>query len=190
MGPAVLWWAAGVVALRPRTCWFYRLGTGVHGFPLSLEYGDFLLSHQPLRLPEPPAYSSFNASYYRHWSPGVQQFVDWLEGKDADSPNVSARYIGSLVADFHRNLLRGGIFCYPAEGKRKDGKLRLLYEAGPRACLMEQAGGYASDGRQPILDIMPTHPHQRVALYMGNRSLVERLEAFIRQEDDATAPEA
>ena len=182
--------AAGYVLYGASTMLVYSTGAGVHGFTLNPEYGEFLLSHPHLRLPEPPAYYSVNASYYSHWSPGVQQFVDWLEGKDADSPNVSARYIGSLVADFHRNLLRGGIFCYPAEGKRKDGKLRLLYEAGPLAFLMEQAGGYASDGRQPILDIMPTHPHQRVALYMGNRSLVERLEAFIRQEDDATAPEA
>ena len=92
-----------------------------------------------------------------------------------------------MVADLHRTLLRGGIFCYPAERHRKDGKLRLLYEAGPLAYLIEQAGGYASDGRRSILDIVPTHPHQRVALFMGNRSLVERLEAFIRQEDEASA---
>ena len=117
----------------------------------------------------------------------MRQFFDWLEGKDADSPNVSARYIGSLVADFHRNLLRGGIFCYPAEDGRSGGKLRLLYEAGPLAYLIEQAGGYASDGRQPILDIVPTHLHQRVALFMGNRSLVERLETFVRLEEEASA---
>ena len=165
----------------------YSTGDGVHGFTLNPEYGEFLLSHPHLRLPEPPAYYSVNASYYSRWSPGVQHFVDWLEGKDADSPNVSARYIGSLVADFHRNLLRGGIFCYPAEKGHKGGKLRLLYEAGPLAYLIEQAGGYASDGRRPILDIVPTHPHQRVALFMGNRSLVERLEAFIRQEEEANA---
>jgi fructose-1,6-bisphosphatase I len=110
-------------------------------------------------------------------------------GLDGVRKPLNVRYVGSLVADFHRNLLRGGIFCYPAEGSRRDGKLRLLYEAGPLAFLMEQAGGYASDGRLPILDIVPTHPHQRVALYMGNRSLVERLEAFVRQEDDALAPE-
>jgi fructose-1,6-bisphosphatase I len=181
--------AAGYVLYGASTMLVYSTGAGVHGFTLNPEYGEFLLSHAHLRLPEPPAYYSVNASYYSRWSPGVQQFVDWLEGKDPDSPDVSARYIGSLVADFHRNLLRGGIFCYPAEGSRRDGKLRLLYEAGPLAFLMDQAGGYASDGRQSILDIVPTHPHQRVALYMGNRSLVERLEAFVRQEDDALAPE-
>jgi len=179
--------AAGYVLYGASTMLVYSTGDGVHGFTLNPEYGEFLLSHPHLRLPEPPAYYSVNASYYGRWSPGVQQFMDWLEGKEPDSPNVSARYIGSLVADFHRNLLRGGIFCYPAEGDRKDGKLRLLYEAGPLAYLIEQAGGYASDGRGPILDIVPTHPHQRVALFLGNRSLVERLEAFVRHEGDATA---
>ena len=179
--------AAGYVLYGASTMLVYSTGNGVHGFTLNPEYGEFLLSHPFMRLPEPPAYYSVNASYYSRWSPGVQRFLDWLEGKSADSPSVSARYIGSLVADFHRNLLRGGIFCYPAEGQRKDGKLRLLYEAGPLAFLIEQAGGYASDGRLPILDIVPTHPHQRVALFVGNRALVERLEAFIRQEEGAIA---
>ena len=174
--------AAGYVLYGASTMLVYSTGDGVHGFTLNPEYGEFLLSHPNMNLPEPPAYYSVNSAYYRRWSPGVQHFLDWLEGKDADSPNVSARYIGSLVADFHRNLLRGGIFCYPAEDGRKDGKLRLLYEAGPLAFLIEQAGGAASDGRRPILDIAPTHPHQRVALFLGNRSLVERAEEFIRLE--------
>ena len=90
------------------------------------------------------------------------------------------------MADFHRNLLRGGIFCYPAEDERDEGKLRLLYEAGPLAFLIDQAGGYASNGRRPILEITPTQPHQRTALFIGNRGLVERLEAFIRQDDGAS----
>jgi len=179
--------AAGYVLYGASTMLVYSTGSGVHGFTLNPEYGEFLLSHPNMRLPEPPAYYSVNSAYYGRWSPGVQHFFDWLEGKDDDSPNVSARYIGSLVADFHRNLLRGGIFCYPAENGRKDGKLRLLYEAGPLAFLIEQAGGYASDGRQPILDIVPTHPHQRVALFLGNRPLVERVEAFIRLEEGTPA---
>jgi fructose-1,6-bisphosphatase I len=137
-----------------------------------------------MRLPDPPAYFSINSSYYNRWSPGAQRYLDWLQGHDPDSPNLSARYIGSLVADFHRNLLRGGVFCYPAENRREGGKLRLLYEAGPLAFLIEHAGGYASDGRQPILDIVPDNLHQRVALFIGNRPLVERLEAFVRQEDE------
>ena len=182
--------AAGYVLYGASTMLVYSTGDGVHGFTLNPEYGEFLLSHPHIRLPEPPAYYSVNASYYSRWSPGVQRFVDWLEGKEADSPNVSARYIGSLVADFHRNLLRGGIFCYPAEDGRSGGKLRLLYEAGPLAYLIEQAGGYASDGRQSILDLVPTHLHQRVALFMGNRSLVERLEALVRLEEEASAGRA
>ena len=160
----------------------------MHGFTLNPEYGEFLLSHPNVVLPEPPAYFSIYSAYYSRWSPGVRQFVDWLQGKDADSPKLSARYIGSLVADFHRTLLRGGIFCYPAEDERDEGKLRLLYEAGPLAFLISQAGGYASDGRRSILDIMPTQPHQRTALFIGNRWLVERLEAFVRQYDGVRNP--
>lgn len=175
--------AAGYVLYGASTMLVYSTGNGVHGFTLNPEYGEFLLSHPDLRLPDPPAYFSINSSYFSRWSPGVQQFMDWLEGKGEDSPTLSSRYIGSLVADFHRNLLRGGIFCYPAEMERDNGKLRLLYEAGPLAFLMEQAGGYASDGRKSILEIVPTHLHQRVALFIGNRPLVERLEAFIRQEE-------
>jgi fructose-1,6-bisphosphatase I len=180
--------AAGYVLYGASTMMVYSAGEGVHGFTLNPEYGEFLLSHPNLRLPEPPAYFSVNSSYYSHWSPGVRQFVDWLQGKVADSPKLSARYIGSLVADFHRNLLRGGIFCYPAEDERDEGKLRLLYEAGPLAFLISQAGGYASNGQRSILEITPAHPHQRTALFIGNRWLVERLEEFIRQHDGLAAP--
>jgi fructose-1,6-bisphosphatase I len=175
--------AAGYVLYGASTMLVYSTGNGVHGFTLNPEYGEFLLSHPDLRLPDPPAYYSVNGSYYRRWSPGVQRYLDWLQGKEPDSPNLSARYIGSLVADFHRNLLRGGVFCYPAERRRPEGKLRLLYEAGPLAYLIENAGGYASDGRQSIMDIVPSEPHQRVALFIGNRELVERLEDFVRLED-------
>jgi fructose-1,6-bisphosphatase I len=175
--------AAGYVLYGASTMLVYSTGNGVHGFTLNPEYGEFLLSHPDLRLPDPPAYYSVNGSYYRRWSPGVQRYLDWLQGKEPDSPNLSARYIGSLVADFHRNMLRGGVFCYPAERRRPEGKLRLLYEAGPLAYLIENAGGYASDGRQSIMDIVPSEPHQRVALFIGNRELVERLEDFVRLED-------
>lgn len=177
--------AAGYVLYGASTMLVYSTGDGVHGFTLNPEYGEFLLSHPNMRLPEPPAYYSVNTAYYNRWSPGVQHFVDWLQGKEQASPKLSARYIGSLVADFHRNLLRGGIFCYPAEQRRGDGKLRLLYEAGPLAYLAHHAGGYASNGRHSILDIVPTHPHQRVALFVGNRSLVEQLEHFVRLDEGA-----
>ena len=175
--------AAGYVLYGASTMLVYSTGDGVHGFTLNPEYGEFLLSHPHLALPDPPAYYSVNASYYNRWSPGVQRFVDWLQGIGEAPPTLSARYIGSLVADFHRNLLRGGIFCYPAESMRDEGKLRLLYEAAPLAFLIEQANGYASNGRQSILELVPEQLHQRTALFIGNRWLVERLEEFIRQED-------
>lgn len=179
--PAANLVAAGYVLYGSSTMMVYSTGDGVHGFTLNPEYGEFLLSHPNLRLPEPPAYFSINSSYYYRWPPAVQHFLDWLQGRGDECPDLSARYIGSLVGDFHRNLLRGGIYCYPAEKHRNEGKLRLLYEAGPLAFLVKQAGGYASDGSQSILDIVPSQLHQRTALFIGNRSLVERLEAFVRQ---------
>lgn len=179
--PAANLVAAGYVLYGSSTMMVYSTGDGVHGFTLNPEYGEFLLSHPNLRLPEPPAYFSINSSYYYRWSPAVQHFLDWLQGRGDECPDLSARYIGSLVGDFHRNLLRGGIYCYPAEQHRNEGKLRLLYEAGPLAFLVKQAGGHASDGSQSILDIVPSQLHQRTALFIGNRSLVERLEAFVRQ---------
>jgi fructose-1,6-bisphosphatase I len=114
----------------------------------------------------------------------VQNYLRWLQGQvEGDNPNLSSRYIGSLVADFHRNMISGGVFSYPAESMKPQGKLRLLYEAAPLAFLIDQAGGYASDGHGPILDIVPENIHQRVPLIIGNRSLVEKAEQFIREED-------
>jgi fructose-1,6-bisphosphatase I len=137
-----------------------------------------------MRLPNIPAYYSVNHAYYDHWSNGAKRFIRWLQGQDgSDAPVLSSRYIGSLVADFHRNLLRGGIFFYPAEVNKPNGKIRLLYEAGPLAFLIEQAGGYASNGRTPILDITPIELHQRVPFYIGNRPLVEKAEYFLQQDE-------
>jgi fructose-1,6-bisphosphatase I len=136
-----------------------------------------------MRLPEPPAYYSVNHAYFQRWSPGMQRYLRWLQGSEGDHARpLSSRYIGSLVADFHRNLLRGGIFCYPAETNRPDGKIRLLYEASPLAFLAEQAGGYASNGYKPVLDIEPTDLHQRTPLFVGNRSLVDQLERYLQEE--------
>ncbi len=175
---------AGYVLYGASTMLVYSTGQGVHGFTLNPELGEFLLSHENIRLPDPPAYFSLNSSYFHKWSPGVQRYLRWLQGEEGDPPNLSARYIGSLVADFHRNLLRGGVYCYPGEINRPSGKMRLLYEAAPLAFLIEQAGGYASDGRQPILDIMPEDIHQRTPLFIGNRALVEKAEQYIRIEEN------
>ncbi len=171
----------GYVLYGASTMLVYSAGDGVQGFTLNPEYGEFLLSHPNMTLPEPPAYYSLNSSYYARWTAAEQRYLRWLQGQEPDSPSLSSRYIGSLVADFHRNLLQGGVFCYPAEPAMPNGKLRLLYEAGPLAFLCEQAGGYASDGRRSILDIEPEDLHQRVPLFLGNRFLVERLEQYVAE---------
>ena len=175
--------AAGYVLYGSSTMLVYTTGQGVNGFTLDPELGEFLLSHENMRLPEPPAYYSVNHAYFEHWSPGVKRYLRWLQGGEGRTGTaLSSRYIGSLVADFHRNLMRGGVFCYPAEEGKPDGKIRLLYEAGPLAFLIEQAGGYASNGHAPILDIEPEDLHQRTPLFMGNRSLVYQLERFLQEE--------
>ena len=175
--------AAGYVLYGSSTMLVYTTGQGVHGFTLDPELGEFLLSHENMCLPDPPGYYSINHAYYSRWAPGMQQYVRWLQGQDDPAaPKMSSRYIGSLVADFHRNLLRGGIFCYPAEVDKPNGKIRLLYEASPLAFLAEQAGGYASDGHRSILDIEPTNLHQRTPLFVGNRSLVYQAEKFLQGE--------
>ncbi|MCP4359570.1 MAG: class 1 fructose-bisphosphatase [Chloroflexi bacterium] len=176
--------AAGYVLYGSSTMLVYTTGQGVHGFTLNPELGEFLLSHEDMRFPKLPAYYSINGAYFNRWLPQVQKYVRWLQGRDGTKSNrLSSRYIGSLVADFHRNLLRGGVFCYPAETDKPEGKIRLLYEAGPLAYLAEQAGGYASNGHEPILNIQPSDLHQRTPLYIGNRSLVQQAENFISQEN-------
>ncbi len=178
--------AAGYIIYGSSTMMVYSTGQGVHGFTLDPSIGEFLLSHPNIRIPARPKYYSVNQGYERYWSEGVRRFTRWLQGENEAGKELSLRYIGSLVADFHRNLLTGGIFYYPADSKDPDkphGKLRLLYEAAPLAFLAEQAGGYASDGRRPILDIQPQGLHQRTPLFIGNRSLVEKAEFFIRTYD-------
>ena len=133
--------------------------------------GEFLLSHENLQFPSIPSYYSLNYASFHSWNKSVQDYVHWLH--DVFEPKLSQRYIGSLVSDFHRNLIHGGVYAYPGEINKPDGKIRLLYEAAPLAFLADQAGGYASDGQQPILDIAPDDLHQRTPVFIGNRSLVE-----------------
>ncbi len=179
--------AAGYILYGSSTMMVYATaGGGVHGFTLDPAIGEFLLSHPNIRFPETPKYYSVNQGYQPYWSNGVQGYTEWLQADTAEKKGLSLRYIGSLVADFHRNLLTGGIYYYPADTKdpkKPGGKLRLLYEAGPLAFLAQQAGGYASNGTQAILDIQPTSLHQRVPLYIGNRPLVEKAEQFIATMD-------
>ncbi|MCK5430163.1 MAG: class 1 fructose-bisphosphatase [Anaerolineales bacterium] len=178
--------AAGYLLYSVSTMLVYTSGSGVHSFTLDPSVGEFLLSHPNIRIPEPPEYYSVNQSYEKFWSEGVKRFTRYLQGLDGSSKVLSSRYIGSLVGDFHRNLLAGGIFYYPADTRDPQiphGKLRLLYEAAPLAAIAEQAGGYASTGKMNILDIQPESLHQRTPLFIGNRDLVQKAEEYIQQYD-------
>ena len=172
--------AAGYLLYGTSTMLVYSAGDGVHAFTLDPEVGEFLLSWSDVRFPDTPAYYSFNLAASPRWETGLGKFLTWLDGDD--SPTMSQRYIGSAVADFHRNLLHGGIFGYPGTVDEPLGKLRLMYEAAPLAFLAEQAGGRGSDGHQSILDIEPTDIHQRTPVFLGNRDLVDRLEAHLAAE--------
>ena len=174
--------AAGYMVYGSSTMMVYTSGSGVHGFTLDPSIGEFILSHPDIRIPEPSLRPfSVNESNQPRWDTSVQKFVEHLKTSAAsDSPgSLSSRYIGSLVADFHRTLLRGGLFLYPADSKSPEGKLRLLYEAAPLALIAEAAGGRASDGQRDILDISPTELHQRTPLFIGSHDLVDMAESFL-----------
>jgi len=173
--------AAGYIVYGPCTMMVYCAGAGVHGFTLDQTVGEFLLTHPDIRIPSSAQFYSANHGHERYWTRGVREFTHCLQER-----NLSLRYVGSLVSDFHRNLMAGGIFYYPADSRdpqKPHGKLRLLYEAAPLAFLAEHAGGAASDGTQPILDIQPAELHQRTPLFIGNKDLVELAEACIRGEE-------
>jgi len=165
--------AAGYVIYGSSTMLVYTTGQGAHGFTLDPSLGEILLSHPNIRTPELGRYLSVNDSYHNQWEPDVQNLMNYYRGQDGNRQAMSTRYVGSLVADFHRNLLGGGLFAYPANRRNKRGKLRLLYEASPLAFIVEQAGGAASDGQQRILDIEPTELHQRTPLFIGSRNDVD-----------------
>jgi fructose-1,6-bisphosphatase I len=176
--------AAGYVVYGSSTMLVYSTGHGVHGFTLDPSIGEFLLSHPNIRIPTPgKRIYSINEGYYARWSSAQRAFVDHLKGVDgSNNKPFSSRYIGSLVADFHRTLLYGGIFMYPADQEHPDGKLRLLYEAAPLAFIAEQAGGRGSTGTQNIGDVTPTRLHQRVPLYLGARQWVDLAEQYLGQD--------
>ena len=176
---------AGYVLYGSSTMLVYTAGSGVHGFTLDPGLGEFLLSHPGMKIAgKKGGIYSINEGNYLYWDKNTQAYVDFLKKKgDAPKRPYKARYIGSLVADFHRTLIYGGVFLYPMDYKdpqNPKGKLRLLYEAAPLAFVARQAGGYASTGYQPILDIVPEKLHQRVPLIIGAREDVELAERFIR----------
>ncbi len=173
--------AAGYVIYGSSTMLVYTMGDGVHGFTLDPMIGEFFLSHENLRLlPSAPTYS-INEGNQSRWAPGVRKWVETLKSSAAPGGKpYGLRYVGTLVADFHRTLLRGGIFAYPGDDKAPEGKLRLLYEAAPMAFIAEAAGGAASTGNQRILDLMPTSLHQRVPLFIGGKDDVRFAEEHLR----------
>jgi fructose-1,6-bisphosphatase I len=165
--------AAGYVIYGSSTMLVYTTGQGAHGFTLDPSIGEFLLSHPDIRIPSSGRYLSVNDSYERLWDDDVRALMRRYRGLDGERTAMNVRYVGSLVADFHRNLLGGGLFAYPSNQKKPRGKLRLLYEANPLAFVVEQAGGAAIDGQNRILDIEPRDLHQRTPLYIGSKADVE-----------------
>jgi fructose-1,6-bisphosphatase I len=173
--------AAGYVVYGSSTMLVYSAGNGVHGFTLDPSIGAYLLSHENLRMPPKGTYYSCNEANSEGFPVPYQRFLHHLRTGGAGR-TYSSRYIGSLVADFHRTLLKGGIFLYPPTKSHAKGKLRLLYEANPMAYLAEQAGGMATDGQGRILDIVPESLHQRTPLLVGGKEEMETLMCFLAEK--------
>jgi len=174
--------AAGYIIYGSSTMLVYTTGKGVNGFTLDPSIGEFCLSHPGIRTPESGSIYSVNEGHYLHFPDGVKKYIKYCQELDPPTQRpYTSRYIGSLVADFHRNLLKGGIFIYPPTASAPNGKLRLAYECNPIAFIAEQAGGKASDGYCRILDLKADSLHQRSAFYVGSRRMVERLEEMIRR---------
>jgi fructose-1,6-bisphosphatase I len=172
--------AAGYVIYGSSTMMVYSAGNGVHGFTLDPSIGEYILSHPNMKIPECGKIYSINEANYHHWDEPTRKFVEHI--KNNKERTYTARYIGSLVADFHRNLLKGGVFLYPGDEKNKRGKLRLLYECAPLAYLIENAGGRATNGVQDILDIVPDTLHQKEPLIIGSKYEVETYLKYQRGE--------
>ena len=178
--PGVNQVAAGYIIYGTSTMLVYTTGHGVNGFTLNPAIGTFYLSHPEMQFPPMGKIYSVNEGNYIHFPQGVKDYIKYCQMEEGDRPYTS-RYIGSLVSDFHRNMIKGGIYIYPKSSVASNGKLRLLYECNPMAFLAEQAGGKASDGYNRILEIQPTELHQRVPFFCGSRLMVEKAESFMEQ---------
>ncbi len=177
--------AAGYVVYGSSTMLVYTTGAGVHAFTYDPSLGVFCLSHEKVMYPPKGYMYSINEGNYIKFPKGVKKYIKFCQEQDeASGRPYTSRYIGSLAADFHRNLLKGGIYIYPSTASHPQGKLRLLYECNPMAFLAEQAGGKASDGKNRILDIVPEKLHERAPFFVGNTDMVEDAERLIRQYPD------
>jgi len=168
--------AAGYILYGSSTMLVYTTGHGVNGFTLEPSLGEFVLSHTNMTCPDEGKIYSINEGSYHQFDKSIQDYTNWCKEE-----GLTARYIGSLVADYHRNMLKGGIYLYPNTQKDKNGKLRLLYECNALAFIAEQAGGMATDGKQRILEIQPTTFHQRTPFYIGSKSMVDRVLEFVAE---------
>lgn len=172
--------AAGYVIYGTSTMLVYTTGHGVNGFTLNPAIGTFYLSHPNMKYPDKGNIYSINEGNYVHFPQGVKDYIKYCQSEEGDRPYTS-RYIGSLVSDFHRNMIKGGIYLYPTTSKTPSGKLRLLYECNPMAFIAEQAGGMASDGYNRIMEIQPSALHQRVPFFCGNQEMVEKAEECMKK---------
>ncbi|MDH2926600.1 class 1 fructose-bisphosphatase [Lonepinella koalarum] len=178
--------ASGYVVYGSSTMLVYTTGNGVNGFTYDPTLGEFCLSHENFQMPHNGKIYSINEGQYLKFPMGVKKYIKYCQEEDAATQRpYASRYIGSLVSDFHRNMLKGGIYIYPSATTYPNGKLRLLYEGNPMAFLAEQAGGLASDGYRRILDIQPTELHQRVPLFIGSKDMVEKAQEFMTEYKDA-----
>ena len=174
--------AAGYIIYGTSTMLVYTTGHGVNGFTLNPALGSWYLSHPDMKFPENGQIYSINEGNYVHFPQGVKDYIKYCQAEEEDRPYTS-RYIGSMVSDIHRNMIKGGIFMYPKSSKANQGKLRLLYECNPMAYITEQAGGIASDGFQRIMDIVPTELHQRAPFFCGSKKMVEKAEEFMQKAE-------
>ncbi len=174
--------AAGYIIYGAATMFVYTTGNGVNAFTLDDSLQEFCLSHANIKIPETGSIFSLNEGNLNEFPEGIVNYVSWCKEKNKEENRpYSARYIGSLIADFHRNLLKGGVYLYPSTAKAPEGKLRLLYECNPMAFLVEQAGGKATNGKIRIMDIQPTNLHQRTPIYVGSKLMVDKVEEFLNK---------
>jgi fructose-1,6-bisphosphatase I len=184
--PGIKQVAAGYIVYGSSTMLVYTAGAGVHGFTLDPAFGEFLLSHPNIQTPKKSKIYSINEGNYLYWHPGLKKYIKYLQEEDkATNRPFSSRYIGSMVADIHRNLLYGGIFMYPADSRNPNGKLRLQYECNPMAFIVEQAGGRATNGKKRIMEVIPEKLHQRIPIFIGSEEDVKMVEKFMAEVEVA-----